>query len=286
MAKSKGSDMDPYTSELTTEQRHSMIDRIAKEVVQRNLEGAAVMFLESIKPISYVGSQFALVVAGPFLALFGDLGIDYIRFFESRDNVEQLIQRIEERVRARDDAEEKAKEDRNSISRQFHVQLMALPGFKLVKQLTDGGENSGTIAISQEEREHNGSLVISFEKCDSLPTDLMLLASDRLQRVKIRQALMLSDDIFVKNLETRKNVKIRGHKAVFNIVEWSNSEGWKEILQYFVFWCNRSRRAFFIGLKTRSLVSDKLDKSRMEPLRAMVTSLRCHRDLFRSIAGG
>ena len=67
------------------------------------------MFLESVKPIVFIGSQMGQFFIAPFLSIFGNLGIDYIKFFEKRENVEKLLQKLEEQIKIRDEDKRIAK---------------------------------------------------------------------------------------------------------------------------------------------------------------------------------
>ena len=79
--------------ELTDEE---LINRTAKEIVQRRLAAPAVFLLESSRPLSFIASQ-GLVFLGPFIdAAFEVPQYDaFCRMIESRENVEKLTRRIE-----------------------------------------------------------------------------------------------------------------------------------------------------------------------------------------------
>ena len=71
--------------------------RIALKVVERQLTVPSVVFLESVKPLSFLGNQM-LIFLDPVLSLVVD-SKDYrkfVRMIEDRDNVEKLICAIEE----------------------------------------------------------------------------------------------------------------------------------------------------------------------------------------------
>lgn len=105
------------TDDLTPPQKgedpadEALLDAIAGRVVKMSLAVPAVFFLESSKPLSFLGSQ-ALVFLEPFVKAVLDLK-SYDRFtalMEDRKNVERLIQKIEsmEEARAREEREAKA----------------------------------------------------------------------------------------------------------------------------------------------------------------------------------
>jgi hypothetical protein len=89
----------------------ALLAAVAGRVVRMGMAVPAVFFLESTKPLSFVGSQ-ALVFLEPFVKAFLNLS-SYDRFtalMEDRKNVERLIRKIEELEddRARKEKEEKA----------------------------------------------------------------------------------------------------------------------------------------------------------------------------------
>jgi hypothetical protein len=96
-----GAEADPDEALLTA---------IASRVVRMGMAVPAVFFLESSKPLSFIGSQ-ALVFLEPFVKAFLNLK-SYDRFtalMEERENVERLIQKVEqlEEERARAERAEK-----------------------------------------------------------------------------------------------------------------------------------------------------------------------------------
>ena len=89
----------------------ALLGRIAARIVRMGLAVPAVFFLESVKPLSFIGSQ-ALIFFEPFVKAFLDLK-SYDRFaelMEDRKNLERLIGMIEdgEAKRTRKEREEKA----------------------------------------------------------------------------------------------------------------------------------------------------------------------------------
>jgi len=80
---------------LTPEQQE-ILDKIAKKVVLWKMSTPAILFLESVKPLNYIGSQM-LVFFEPFVqTLFSWKEYDEFRkIMEERENVERLLQTIE-----------------------------------------------------------------------------------------------------------------------------------------------------------------------------------------------
>ena len=82
--------------EALTDFQKQLIERVAQKVVRWRAAVPAIFTLESMKPLSFIGSQF-LIAIGPFAEILFDHN-EYEQFvlaLESRDNVEYLLQRIE-----------------------------------------------------------------------------------------------------------------------------------------------------------------------------------------------
>jgi len=92
----------------TPEAAAELFEKIAKKIVEREMTVPAIMLLEMVKPLSFLGSQ-ALVFLNPIVSLVVSSG-DYYRFvrlMEERDNIEKLAVAIEEE-NARDATRRKA----------------------------------------------------------------------------------------------------------------------------------------------------------------------------------
>ena len=91
----------------------ALLNKVADHIVRRGLSVPAVFFLESSKPMSYVGSQ-TLVFLEPFVRAFLSHE-SYGRFahlLEDRENFERLIEVIEARDAAFEDEKRAAKRAR------------------------------------------------------------------------------------------------------------------------------------------------------------------------------
>jgi hypothetical protein len=95
----------PGGSSLEPEDR-AFLERCARWLGERRLATPAVLFLESTKPLNFVGSQF-LFFFEPMVRAVVD-GKGYSRFaglMEDRDNVEeflQMIERSDQEIRSRE----------------------------------------------------------------------------------------------------------------------------------------------------------------------------------------
>ena len=80
----------------------ALIGKLADFVVKRNMSVAAVMFLESVRPLNYVGSQ-AMVFFKPILSRFFTRE-EYDKLatiLEKREVIDLLIKEIEQRADAK-----------------------------------------------------------------------------------------------------------------------------------------------------------------------------------------
>ncbi len=82
--------------EVSPERAKELLAKIAHQIVKRKLSVPAIMFLESVKPLSFIGSQ-ALIFLQPMVQAFLNRK-EYDEFavmMEDRENVELLLQEIE-----------------------------------------------------------------------------------------------------------------------------------------------------------------------------------------------
>jgi len=83
-------------AEKQTEHRELM-NRFAEKIVERRLTAPAILFLESVKPLSFLGNQ-ALVFFQPIVhTVFAFKTYDEItEILEDRENLEYLLTKVEE----------------------------------------------------------------------------------------------------------------------------------------------------------------------------------------------
>ncbi len=101
-----------FASDIPPERREKILNDIAKRIVDFKLSTIAIVFLESMKPLSFVGSQLMIFAQPIFHTLFPIQVYDEIAaLLEERSNVERLIQKIEELEGEGDDRKRENKED-------------------------------------------------------------------------------------------------------------------------------------------------------------------------------
>lgn len=83
--------------ELTEEKRIELLERIAQEVVERNLTAPAVFVLEVARPLTFIGSQTMVFLEPIIQSIFNWRNYTYVRkLLEDRKNLDELLLRIED----------------------------------------------------------------------------------------------------------------------------------------------------------------------------------------------
>lgn len=85
-----------FASDIPEERRRAIIEKIARKVVDMRLSTLAVVILESVKPLSFLGSQGMIFLQPIFRSIFSFKEYDEVAaLMEDRTNLELLIQEIE-----------------------------------------------------------------------------------------------------------------------------------------------------------------------------------------------
>ena len=99
--------------EITPEDEEKMIGKIARKIHDYNLNLVAILMIQGIKPLSFLGAQMGRFFFSPFLPFFGeDIGIGgekFFQIFEDSENVEKLIKAVEKLTR-KEEEQKKAKQ--------------------------------------------------------------------------------------------------------------------------------------------------------------------------------
>ena len=97
--------MENIEFEVTEERKKILINKIATKVIDYRMSPVAIIFLESSKPLSFLGNQFMIFMQPFYRALFSFREYEEIAaMLEDRDNIEALIceiERLEEERNAR-----------------------------------------------------------------------------------------------------------------------------------------------------------------------------------------
>jgi hypothetical protein len=104
--------MDEVNFEVTEERKKFLINKIAKKVIDYRLAPVAIIFLESSKPLTFLGNQFMIFMQPFYRALFSFREYEEIAaMLENRNNVEALICEIE---RLEEERNERKRTEKNS----------------------------------------------------------------------------------------------------------------------------------------------------------------------------
>jgi len=89
--------LDKNENKLPSEEQILIADKVCSEISRRHLTTPALIFLESFRPLNYIGSQ-ALHFFYPFIsAITNAKGYKiFSEFLETRNSIDYLYQRIEE----------------------------------------------------------------------------------------------------------------------------------------------------------------------------------------------
>jgi hypothetical protein len=87
---------DKKAADKYSDEEKALLDKLAKKVVHWKMTAPAIMALESVKPLNYIGSQ-AMVFFEPIIqTIFNLRDYDTIRqMLERRETIEMLLLRIE-----------------------------------------------------------------------------------------------------------------------------------------------------------------------------------------------
>jgi hypothetical protein len=78
------------------EEENAVLEKVAKKVVRWRMAVPAILFLESVKPLNYIGSQVMVFFEPMIQTVFNFKDYDVFRAaMERRENVENLLQKIE-----------------------------------------------------------------------------------------------------------------------------------------------------------------------------------------------
>ena len=116
--------------EVTPEDEVEMIRKIAEKMHSYGMDVPVILFLETVKPLTYIGSQMGCVFVSPFLPVFGEeIGLSsekLLRIFEKRENVEKLIKAVEELTREEEE-QKKAEKVKKLDAKRAKIETGEIP---------------------------------------------------------------------------------------------------------------------------------------------------------------
>lgn len=92
--------------------------KAAEKIHKYGMDVAAILMLESVKPLAYIGGQMGRFFVSPFLPALGETigqgGEKFFGVFEKRDNVEKLIKLLEKMAKEEDEQKEELKKTKKA----------------------------------------------------------------------------------------------------------------------------------------------------------------------------
>jgi len=85
--------------DISPERKSEIIEKLAQEIVDRRLSVPTIFFLETVKPLSFLGSQVMVFLEPVVQSIFNFKSYKEVSLLlERRENVEILLQRIEKKT--------------------------------------------------------------------------------------------------------------------------------------------------------------------------------------------
>lgn len=108
-----------FASDLTEKRKAELCNSIAEKVVRFRLSPLAILMIETVKPLSFLGNQL-MVFFAPMVSAFTSSPVyeEMMAFLEERSNLEMLIQKIEEMENEWVKKEKETKEARKKTRRE------------------------------------------------------------------------------------------------------------------------------------------------------------------------
>jgi len=93
--------------EITPEEEEETIKKAAETIHRYGMDVAAIMLLESVKPLVFIGGQMGRFFLFPFIPFFGERVSEgsekFFTVFEKRENVEKLLTLLEEKAKEKEE---------------------------------------------------------------------------------------------------------------------------------------------------------------------------------------
>ena len=96
-----------YDVEITPELETEYIEKVAQKIHEQEMDTAAILLLESSKPLVWVGGEMGRFFITPFVPIISEKwGVTSEKFFlvfEKRENIERVLKRLEQLTQEEDD---------------------------------------------------------------------------------------------------------------------------------------------------------------------------------------
>ena len=110
-----------YDIELTPQEEDELIEMVAKKIHEYGMETAAILLLESSKPLVWIGGEMGRFFITPFVPIVSDeWGVKSEKFFltfEKRSNIEKLLTRLEQLTKEEEEKKKKLKEEEKKLKK-------------------------------------------------------------------------------------------------------------------------------------------------------------------------
>ncbi len=97
------------------EEEDKFIKNVAERIHKYGLETPAIIFLESTKPLMYIGGEMGRFFLSPFTPMLGEdfdtKSMKFILTFEKRENIQRLLTILREAEEKRDNKKSEEKEN-------------------------------------------------------------------------------------------------------------------------------------------------------------------------------
>jgi hypothetical protein len=121
-----------YDIEITPELETEYIEKVAQKIHEQEMETAAILLLESSKPLVWVGGEMGRFFITPFVPIISDKwGVTsekFFRVFEKRENIEKLIQRLEQLAQEDENKKKSEKDARKKEAQEKEAAAAAAAG--------------------------------------------------------------------------------------------------------------------------------------------------------------
>jgi ATP-dependent RNA circularization protein (DNA/RNA ligase family) len=105
--------------EVTPAEEEAMIKYLAEQIHKYGMETVAILSLESLKPLVWVGGELGRAFITPFVPIisetWGQKTEKFFRIFEKRDNIDKLLNLVEKLAQGEED-DKKPKEGKEEGS--------------------------------------------------------------------------------------------------------------------------------------------------------------------------
>jgi hypothetical protein len=134
----------PGDVEVPQEEADEVLRLAAEKIHQYGMETIAIMTLETLKPMVFIGGELSRVVIAPFLPALGPdynlLAEKLLLVFEDRKNIEKLIQMLEAMASGEYEA---PKEKTKSFSDLLKQEKKEIENTEQKKDASDDAEKKG-----------------------------------------------------------------------------------------------------------------------------------------------